>query len=81
MILLERGCEGWDAVEGRGLFWAVAESNLCPRLPFVPLAPSLGAQDVNKSLDSPYLNGTILVTLQLVARNSNSIDVRILRCS
>ena len=68
-------------MEGRGLFWAVPEANSCSRLPFVPLAPSLGAQDVNKSLDSPYLNSTVLVTLQLVARNSNSIDVRILRCS
>jgi hypothetical protein len=47
---------------------------LCSRVPFVPLAPSLGAQDVNKILDSPYLTSPVL--LQLVACNSTSIDVR-----
>jgi hypothetical protein len=65
-------------VEGRDLFWAVAEANLCSRLPFVPLAPSRGGQYVNKSSDSPYL--IVLVLLQLVACNSSSIDVRVLRC-
>jgi len=62
-------------VKGRCLFWAVARKLICVR---ACLAPSLGAQEVNKISDSPYL--TILVLLQFAACNSTSIDVRIFRC-
>jgi hypothetical protein len=66
-------------VEGHALFWAVVRKlNLCPRLPFVPHAPSLVAENVNKSSDSPYL--TFLVLLQLVACNYTSIYGGIFRC-